>query len=603
MRRTVLLLASMAMALLLGSGVALAALRDVPEEGTVQANGRVSDILAAGDKIYLGGSFTQLTDKDGTTIARNNLAAIDAVTGEVIDWNPNVTNPNGDSSVRTMALSSDGSRLFVGGKFTRVGGLARKNLAVVDPTTGAANEQWSASVNRPVLALAISGSRLYLGGDFTMVDAQTRERLAAVDAATGALDPNWSPRAHRPDGNNSSVLALEVSADGMRLYAGGRFNHISGIRTEKLAALDAATGAVDPIFAPGTQNRIIAMDVSDGRVFVGTGDPLEGIEAFDAETGQRYWSIAGGHPDPGAGDVQAITVEGGTVYAGGHFAQMGGLVRKRLVELDAATGQIGSWAPAVAGGNLGVWALETDAARGRLYAGGDFTKIGGIAYQKLAQFSEVEVSEVQNCTITGTPNKDVLEGTPGDDVICGGSGPDTIQGMGGNDILRGERGGDHLHGGEGDDTLDGSIGSDTADFSESPAAISASLADGIATGEGSDTLVNVENVEGSAMGDTLSGSGGSNTLRGAIGADTLHGLASADKLYGGGGSDLLRGGTGNDTVVGSGGADDLLGEEDDDTIGSKDNVSGNDSLDGGTDVNGDNCTTDATEKSIVNCEL
>lgn len=56
----------------------------------------------------------------------------------------------------------------------------------------------------------------------------------------------------------------------------GLFNTISGTRTEKLAALDATTGVVDPVFAPATQPHIIAMDVSGGSVYVGTGDPLEG---------------------------------------------------------------------------------------------------------------------------------------------------------------------------------------------------------------------------------------------------------------------------------------------------------------------------------------
>jgi hypothetical protein len=57
---------------------------------------------------------------------------------------------------------------------------------------------------------------------------------------------------------------------------------------------------------------------------------------------------------------------------------------------------------------------------------------------------------------------------------------------------------------------------------------------------------------------------------------------------------------GNDTVVGGGSADNLFGDEGGDSLNSKDGVSGNDSLDGGIDT--DTCVTDATEKSIVNCE-
>src|SRR5918993_4594295 len=102
MRRTILLLASTTLVLLLASGVAMATvLGDVSDQGTPGANGRVSDILVAGDTVYLAGSFTQITDKDNNTFTRNNLAAIDATTGAVTDWNPDARSTSGASSVRT----------------------------------------------------------------------------------------------------------------------------------------------------------------------------------------------------------------------------------------------------------------------------------------------------------------------------------------------------------------------------------------------------------------------------------------------------------------------------------------------------------------------
>jgi Ca2+-binding RTX toxin-like protein len=178
------------------------------------------------------------------------------------------------------------------------------------------------------------------------------------------------------------------------------------------------------------------------------------------------------------------------------------------------------------------------------------------------------------CTITGTPNGETLTGTTDDDVICAGGGSDTITGIDGNDILRGEGGADTLLGGIGDDTLDGGIGTDTASFSGSSVGISASLLGGSATGDGSDTLLGIESLLGSSLNDELTGSASNNTLNGAGGADTLSGQEGADTLTGAGGND---------------------------TLDSRDGVEGNDSLNGG--VGTDTCTTDATEKSILNCEL
>jgi hypothetical protein len=390
-RKTVLLLALMATTLLLASGLALAALSNTPDAGTVGTNGRVWDILRAGDKIYLAGSFTQVIEPDGTTVERNHLAAVDANTGRLTAWDPNVTKLSGEVTVHKMARSAGGARLFVAGNFGRVGGLPRSNLAAVDPATGAVDPDWRADANNTIFALSVSGSKLYLGGAFTEVAGQPRERLAAVATATGALDPNWKPSAHRLDDLKANVRALDVSADGTRIYAGGLFSYISGVYTRRLAAIDAATGAVDRAFNPATPNTILDMDVANGRVYVAAGDQLEGIEAFDATTGQLQWSIPGGYPDAQAGDVQAIVATpGGKVYAGGHFGQMGGLVRKRLVKVDGQTGQIGPWVPHVRGDSvsLGVWALETDPQRGRLYAGGDFTEIGSAEYLRFARFPQ-----------------------------------------------------------------------------------------------------------------------------------------------------------------------------------------------------------------------
>ena len=73
------------------------------------------------------------------------------------------------------------------------------------------------------------------------------------------------------------------------------------------------------------------------------------------------------------------------------------------------------------------------------------------------------------CTITGTPDAEVLQGTDEADVICGlggddtinsGSGPDVILGGGGNDDINAGGGGDQVRGNTGDDSVTGSTGDD-----------------------------------------------------------------------------------------------------------------------------------------------
>jgi Ca2+-binding RTX toxin-like protein len=245
-----------------------------------------------------------------------------------------------------------------------------------------------------------------------------------------------------------------------------------------------------------------------------------------------------------------------------------------------------------------VWALEIAPASGRLYAGGDFTQIGNGTYQRFARFTDQP-----DCTVTGTSSDDVLEGSEEADVICAGGGNDTIKGLGGDDVLKGEAGWDRLHGGEGDDTLVGGIGTDLASYASSTMPVSASLEANGATGEGTDSFVDIENLEGSNLDDTITGSEAANRLIGLGGADGIFGLGGGDTFLGGAGEDDLRGGSGEDSVTGGGSADLIYGGKGDDTLDSRDNAArGNDSLDGGTHVNGDTCLTDATEKSVVECE-
>lgn len=222
-----------------------------------------------------------------------------------------------------------------------------------------------------VLTVAASGGRIYLGGDFTHVSPPgskdpaalvARNHLAALgDGGTTLAD--WDPRA------DGEVRALLASADGRRIYAGGMFKHIGGHAATRLAAIDAATGAPDPGFAPPALDGVVrALGLSpDGRVLYvggdfaaltaadGTVEPRPHLAALDAATGQllpwlppddaggRYYGQTGKKDKTQPGGVYAIAAsgDGTTVHVGGTFLSFGD--RSGLVSLDAATGQPTPW--------------------------------------------------------------------------------------------------------------------------------------------------------------------------------------------------------------------------------------------------------------------
>ena len=59
-------------------------------DSTFQVNGnRVNALLRVGNTIYIGGDFTQLLGHNGEIVSRQNIAAVNATTGQPLPWDPN----------------------------------------------------------------------------------------------------------------------------------------------------------------------------------------------------------------------------------------------------------------------------------------------------------------------------------------------------------------------------------------------------------------------------------------------------------------------------------------------------------------------------------
>ena len=64
-------------------------------------------------------------------------------------------------------------------------------LTAYDPSTG--RSAWRKSANGDVQALTVMGAEVYAGGHFLTFSGYARQFFAAVDGATGAVDPTWAP--------------------------------------------------------------------------------------------------------------------------------------------------------------------------------------------------------------------------------------------------------------------------------------------------------------------------------------------------------------------------------------------------------------------------
>ena len=362
--------------------------------GSFVFDGSVDAVAHADGHTYLGGAF-------GSQRAATGAGVVVAAGGDGAVAPASFPHVEGTVSA---AIPDGAGGWYVGGRFTRVGGIARHNLARIT-VTGAVDPGWRPVADAVVTDLALAGGRVYLAGGFSAVDDRARAGLAAVDADSGAV-ADWAPRlATRGYASGSSAPVSALAASATTVYVSGAFRAVDGAeRSGGLAAFDAADGALEP-WAPrldafeGAQ----ALAVADGRLYAAgsfttvDGVARAGLAAFDAATGELSpWDprLAGAPiappvdppVDPPAGDapladpplttgvvVPTLAVADGTVYVAGSFATVGDDPRAGLAAIDAASGEATAWQPTV--GGQGVRALA--AAGGVVYLAGAFGTVDG----------------------------------------------------------------------------------------------------------------------------------------------------------------------------------------------------------------------------------
>jgi hypothetical protein len=180
------------------------------------------------------------------------------------------------------------------------------------------------------------------------------------------------------------VWTLATSVDGSRVFAGGIFATVAGVARANVVALDSTTGGVVADWHPDPGKKVFGLATNDTTVYAAVGGSANSLYAWDATTGSQKWRKTSD------GDFQAVAVSRGIVYAGGHFNNVEGELRRKLVAVDADTGALRrDWSPKLPHTTAtwyGVVALSTYADT-RLAVGGDFDNISGFRQEHYAQFT------------------------------------------------------------------------------------------------------------------------------------------------------------------------------------------------------------------------
>lgn len=363
---------------------------DTPEAGFAAVDAAVYSGVISSGILHIGGDFSTVNGSSFPRLAAVNLAQAEPIS---------VWAPQANAAVRTQALSANGRTLYLGGDFTQIvttvdgtqtrNHLAALNIFTLNSVSNSVLLGWNPDVDGIVRTLALSadGSVLYLGGDFSAVGGVARNHLASVSTASGAVLP-WDP------GADGVVRTLALSADGATLYVGGDFGVIGGQPRRALAAVSTVNGkatAWNPALTGSAVHRLLR---SDDTLYVG-GD-------FAAIGGQARRNLAALRtaPDSGMatawdpdvdGEVRALALsgDGARLYAGGLFATVNGVAARNRIaafRTDVAGGDVLAWDPGFDSTITAIDFLAVAADGATLYAGGDFTRIGATDLAGLAAF-------------------------------------------------------------------------------------------------------------------------------------------------------------------------------------------------------------------------
>jgi hypothetical protein len=366
---------------------------------TWMTNGAVYSVIRSGEYVYVGGKFTRVRSAvtGGQSFAATNLARFRADTGAGDPtWTPDVTGAD-MTKTYVYALAAVNGKIWLGGSFGAVNGVARRNLAAVSPGTGAVDPTIDPVVGpnaSTVRTMIASDTKVYVGGTFSTVDGKGRKNLAAIKPS-GELDTAWKPKADR------IVWTLAFSCDDATVFAGGKFRNVSGsdgVFSPRgyIARFDASSGSLHPWSVP--TNALVGLDetsnasdlaVTCERVTTGFLGKPNLVFSFRLDTGNigsMAWSYNAN------GNVQTAAMLGpDKVILGGHFTRAPyGVPRMRIAMVNLSDGSTDpSWNPAItgAGGTYvnGPWDLLVDG--NRLYVGGEFHGVGGSTRTNFARFT------------------------------------------------------------------------------------------------------------------------------------------------------------------------------------------------------------------------
>ena len=289
-------------------------------------SGQVQDINFAGSTIYFAGTFTSI---DGQ--GRGGLAALNATTGDLRPWAPTATG----GSVTYGGIQVRDRNVYLAGSFTHISGQARNDLARVDAITGQV-DAWNPGTDGAVYQGALDGSTWYLVGYFNSVAGTVRYATAAIDLNTGALTGFVANTI------NASYWVGEVAAGPDGVYiSGGPWTSINGTARTRVAKLNKTTGALDASWNPQPNGDVATPAASASGVALFRASGATGFTQIAPQARSRLLRLDRGNgltswAPTTNGIVYTLDRSGDDIYLGGEFTQINGDGAHRIGRVSLA---------------------------------------------------------------------------------------------------------------------------------------------------------------------------------------------------------------------------------------------------------------------------
>jgi hypothetical protein len=267
--------------------------------------------------------------------------------------------PGGDVA-RSVAISSDGTKVFVTGSSRGAGSDTNYTTVAYAPSTGAI--LWAKRYNGPenvgdeayAVAASPDGSRVFVTGAVNtgLFGFNPDYATVAYDASTGAT--LWVRRYNGPQNHLDYAYAIAASPDGTTVFVTGQSDGAASQADYATIAYDAATGATlwirrydgpgDNVDGAGS----VAISPNGSKVFV-TGGSIGATSsydyatiAYDASTGATMWTRRYNGPgnDSDLAHAIATSPDGSKVFVTGSSIASGHLDDYLTIAYDAASGAV-----------------------------------------------------------------------------------------------------------------------------------------------------------------------------------------------------------------------------------------------------------------------